>query len=66
MGATVTRASFAVPDATPDAAEQRLARVGADYPTIGQSRLLLDDDWDGTFRKGLGCLLEGLTQRKPS
>lgn len=66
MGATVTRASFTVPDATPDAAEQRLARVGADYPTIGQSRLLLDDDWDGTFRKGLGCLLEGLTQRKPS
>ncbi|RVD63263.1 TetR family transcriptional regulator, partial [Mesorhizobium sp. M4A.F.Ca.ET.029.04.2.1] len=24
------------------------------------SRLLLDDDWDGAFRKGLGFLLDGL------
>lgn len=66
MGATVTRASFEGPDADPVAAGQRLATIGEDYPTIGQSRLLLDSDWEGTFRKGLYFLLEGLTVRSPS
>lgn len=66
MGATVTRASFARPDADPDASGQPLAGAGEDYPTIGRSGLLLDSDWEGTFRKGLGLLLEGLTVQRPS
>lgn len=61
LGATVTRASF---DRSADdraAAQQSLADPGERYPTIERSRLLLDDDWDGTFRKGLDFLLDGLT-----
>ncbi|WP_309084811.1 TetR/AcrR family transcriptional regulator C-terminal domain-containing protein [Chelativorans sp.] len=60
MGATVTRASFGLSDEDRAAAQQRLASLGARYPTIGRSRLLLDDDWDGAFRKGLDFLLDGL------
>ncbi|WP_192254139.1 TetR/AcrR family transcriptional regulator [Mesorhizobium caraganae] len=60
MGATITRASFAVSDEDRAAAQQRLEHLSGPYPTIGRSRLLLDDDWDGAFRKGLGFLLDGL------
>ena len=56
MGATITRASFDLSDDDRAAAQQRLER----YPTIERSGLLLDDDWDGAFRKGLGFLLDGL------
>jgi AcrR family transcriptional regulator len=61
MGATITRASFAVSDDDRAAAQQRLTRLSEHYPTIERSRLLLDDDWDGAFRKGLGFLLDGLS-----
>lgn len=61
MGATITRASFDLSDDDRAAAQQRLERLGESYPTIERSRLLLDDDWDGTFRKGLGLLLDGLS-----
>nr|WP_298682726.1 TetR/AcrR family transcriptional regulator C-terminal domain-containing protein [uncultured Dongia sp.] len=61
MGATITRASFDVSDADRAAAQQRLQHLSERYPTIGRSRLLLDDDWDGAFRKGLGFLLDGLS-----
>jgi AcrR family transcriptional regulator len=60
MGATITRASFGVSDEDRAAAQQRLEHLSGPYPTIGRSRLLLDDDWDGAFRKGLGFLLDGL------
>jgi AcrR family transcriptional regulator len=60
MGATITRASFAVSNEDRAAAQQRLEQLSGPYPTIGRSRLLLDDDWDGAFRKGLGFLLDGL------
>jgi AcrR family transcriptional regulator len=60
MGATITRASFDVSDDDRAAAQQRLEQLSGPYPTIGRSRLLLDDDWDGAFRKGLGFLLDGL------
>lgn len=63
MGATITRASFDLTDDDRAAAQQRLTRLGERYPTIERSRLLLDDDWDGTFRKGLGFLLDGLFPR---
>ena len=59
MGATVTRASFDLSDDDRAAARQRL--LTERYPTIERSHLLLDDDWDGAFRKGLGFLLDGLT-----
>lgn len=61
MGATITRASFGLSDDDKAAAQQRLARLS--HPTIERSRLLLDDDWDGAFRKGLGFLLDGLFPR---
>lgn len=62
MGATITRASFDVSDADRAAAQQRLTRLSERYPTIERSRLLLDDDWDGAFRKGLDFLLDGLAR----
>ncbi|TGQ29216.1 MULTISPECIES: TetR/AcrR family transcriptional regulator C-terminal domain-containing protein [unclassified Mesorhizobium] len=60
MGATITRASFDLSDDDRAAAQQRLTRLSERYATIERSRLLLDDDWDGAFRKGLGFLLDGL------
>jgi len=61
MGATVTRASFDLSDDDRAAAQQRLASER--YPTIERSRLLLDNDWDGAFRKGLDFLLDGLSRK---
>ncbi|UVC13390.1 TetR/AcrR family transcriptional regulator [Mesorhizobium onobrychidis] len=63
MGATITRASFDLSDDDRAAAQQRLARLSERYPTIERSRLLLDNDWDGAFRKGLDLLLDGLAPR---
>jgi AcrR family transcriptional regulator len=60
MGATVTRASFDLSDDDTAAARQRLARLSERYPTIERTRLLLDNDWEGAFRKGLDFLLDGL------
>lgn len=60
MGATITRASFDLSEADRAAAQQRLERLSDRYPTIERARLPLDDDWDGTFRKGLEFLLDGL------
>lgn len=64
MGATVTRASFGPSDEDRAASQQRLAELGALYPSIERSRLLLDDDWDGTFRKGLDFLLDGIAPQR--
>jgi AcrR family transcriptional regulator len=64
MGATITRASFDLSDDEKAAAQQRLTRLSERYPTIERSRLLLDNDWDGAFRKGLGYLLDGLLSRQ--
>jgi AcrR family transcriptional regulator len=58
MGATLTRASFEVPDEERTASQERLAQQT--YPTIARTRLLLDDDWEGAFRKGLDFLLDGI------
>lgn len=63
MGATITRASFDLSDEERAAAQQRLTRLSESYPTVARSRLLLDNDWDGAFRKGLDFLLDGLTPR---
>jgi AcrR family transcriptional regulator len=57
MGATITRAGFDLSEDDRAAAQQRLSER---YPTIERSRLLLDSDWGGAFRKGLGFLLDGL------
>jgi hypothetical protein len=64
MGATVTRASFDLSDDDRAAAQQRLAGLSERYPTIERSRLLLDNDWDGAFRKGLDFLLDGLAPKQ--
>jgi AcrR family transcriptional regulator len=63
MGATITRASFDLSDDDRAAAQQRLEHLSERYPTIERSRLLMDDDWDGAFQKGLGFLLDGLCPR---
>ncbi|WNG38162.1 TetR family transcriptional regulator [Archangium violaceum] len=62
MGATITRGSVDLSDDDRVAAQQRLTRLSERYPTIERSRLLLDNDWDGTFRKGLDFLLDGLAR----
>ncbi|MDK4734012.1 TetR/AcrR family transcriptional regulator C-terminal domain-containing protein [Rhizobium sp. CNPSo 3490] len=64
MGATITRANFDLSDEDMLAGQQRLAHLGAEYPTIERARLLLDNDWDGVFRKGLDFLLDGLVPRR--
>ncbi len=61
IGATVTRASFDLSDDDRAAAQHRLTALSEHYPTIARARLLLDSDWDGTFRKGLDFLLDGLS-----
>ena len=63
MGATITRTSFDLSDEDRAAAQQRLTGLSERYPTIERSRLLLDDDWDGVFQKGLDLLLGGLAPR---
>ena len=60
MGATITRASFDLSAKDRADAQQRLEHLSGHHPTIERSRLLLDDDWDGVFRKGLDFLLDGL------
>ena len=64
IGATITRASFELSDDDRAAAQQRLTGLSEHYPTIERSRLLLDNDWDGAFRKGLDFLLDGLAPRR--
>jgi AcrR family transcriptional regulator len=64
IGATITRASFDLSDDDRAAAQQRLTRLSEHYPTIERSHLLLDNDWDGAFRKGLDFLLDGLAPRQ--
>ena len=61
MGATITRASF---DRTADDRASAQQDLSERYPTIERSRLLLDDDWDGAFRKGLDFLLDGLALKR--
>jgi AcrR family transcriptional regulator len=63
MGATITRASFDLSVTDRAAAQQRLEDLSGHHPAIERSRLLMDDDWDGVFRKGLGFLLDGLAPR---
>lgn len=66
MGATITRAGFDLSDSERAAAQQQLEEIGTHYPAIERSRLLLDDDWDGAFRKGIVFVLDGVAPpRKP-
>ena len=64
MGATITRGSFERSDDDRAAAQLRLTELSERYPTIERSRLLLDSDWDGAFRKGLDFLLDGVAPRQ--
>lgn len=64
MGATITRSSF--DHATKENAassDQALAPSGQ-HPTIERTGLLLDDDWDGVFVRGLGFLLDGIISKR--
>lgn len=63
MGATITRASFDLSDDDRAAAQEHLEHLSGHHPTIERTQVLLDDDWDGVFRRGLGFLLDGLSPR---
>ena len=63
MGATIVRASLNLSGDDRTASQQRLEHLGERYPTIHRSGLLMDDDWDATFRKGLSFLLDGLVPK---
>lgn len=63
IGATITLANFDLSDDDRAAAQHRLTHLREHYPTIERSRLLLDNDWDGAFKKGLDFLLDGLAPR---
>lgn len=60
MGATITRAGFDLSDSERAAAQAQLEQIGANYPAIERSRLLLDNDWDGAFSRGIVFILDGL------
>ncbi|MDQ6435515.1 TetR/AcrR family transcriptional regulator C-terminal domain-containing protein [Mesorhizobium sp. LHD-90] len=64
MGATIARASLDLSDDDRAVGQQRLTRLRDLYPTLERTRLLLDNDWDGVFRKGLDFLLDGLAPRR--
>lgn len=64
IGATITRANFDRTDDDRAAAQQRVTGLSERYPTIERSRLLLDSDWDGTFRKGLDFLIDGIATKR--
>jgi AcrR family transcriptional regulator len=61
MGATATRAGFGPSREDRTALQGQLAEMHDRFPGIGETQLLLDDDWDGTFLKGLNFLLDGLS-----
>lgn len=64
LGATITRVSFDVPAGERAATQDQLAQPGEGLPTIARTRLLLDDDWDGAFRKGQQAVLDGLSSKR--
>lgn len=64
IGATITRANFDRSDDDQAAAQRLLSGLGEHYPTIARTALVLDKDWDGTFKKGLDALLDGLVPRQ--
>ncbi|MDB5537076.1 MAG: TetR family transcriptional regulator [Devosia sp.] len=64
MGATITRASF-VRSGGERTAEQPATQPTGRYPTIERSGLLRENDWDGTFSRGLDLLLNGLVPPRP-
>lgn len=63
MGATIVRASLTLSDDDRAVSAQRLQQLSERYPAILRSGLLMDDDWDGAFQKGLGFLLDGLVAK---
>lgn len=60
MGATVARASFELSAEDREAAQQRLRDRSDQYPTLSAQDYMLEDDWDGTFTRGLGYVLDGI------
>ncbi|MFD5895242.1 MULTISPECIES: TetR/AcrR family transcriptional regulator [unclassified Streptomyces] len=60
MGATVARSGFALSEEDREAAQQRLRERSGEYPTLSANEYMLEDDWDGTFVRGLGYVLDGI------
>lgn len=65
MGATVARASFDLSADDREAAQQRLRDRSDQYPTLSAQDYMLEDDWDGTFTRGLGYVLDGIAAAAP-
>lgn len=64
MGATVTKGNFDRTKQDQDAEMTQSVDVAEAYPSIARTRLLLDDDWDGAFRKGVDLLIDGLVAKR--
>lgn len=64
MGATITRSSFDHAAKENAASSDQASASSGQHPTIERTGLLLDDDWDGVFVRGLGFLLDGLISKR--
>ena len=60
MGSVVSRAGWAMPADERVQAQQHLSEHGDSYPTLAAHGYMLADDWDGTFIRSLGYLLDGI------
>lgn len=61
MGATVARASLNLSAEDRDAAQKRLHELSDRYPTLSAEDLLLGDDWDDAFARGIEYVLIGIS-----
>ncbi|MGR7003217.1 TetR/AcrR family transcriptional regulator [Yinghuangia aomiensis] len=60
MGATVAKASHELSAEDRDAAQERLRKQSDRFPTLSAHDYMLQEDWDGTFTRGLGYVLAGM------
>lgn len=56
IGSALTR----VAAGSPDAADRHVAAHSAEYPTLAETHLLGEQDWDALFARGLDGMLKGL------
>ncbi|MBD8556382.1 TetR/AcrR family transcriptional regulator C-terminal domain-containing protein [Rhizobium sp. CFBP 8762] len=64
MGATVTKGNFDRTKRDRNAETMQSVDIADAYPSIARTRLLLDDGWDGAFRKGVDLLIDGLVAKR--
>ncbi|WP_406281967.1 TetR/AcrR family transcriptional regulator C-terminal domain-containing protein [Nocardia sp. NBC_00881] len=60
MGSAASQTVLRITDAERQIGQQKLQAERDLYPTLATNGYLYDDDWDGSFTKGLDYLLDGL------